>query len=300
MQWGAMVLGSLLLTGCTLELAYSNLDRLVLRWLDEKIELTDQQQQQVKQALDEHLAWHCVAHLPAYADLLDNLHKDLSNNSVTHDQLISYGDQIAAFGKDLVIVTRPTAVALLASLSDDQITALETSFEESNQELLDSLSEPDPSQRVDERHDRMIKRFARFMGKPTQAQRDAIMQWSQNYRPITGFQLAYSYEWQSELLNALEIRQSQPAEFSKRITLLFDPGAGWSAPYRKAVTANQEATWQLVSEVLSQLSGSQQRRMMRKLASYSEDFDRLSCQSSEGVVLSPKTKEAPSGSLSQS
>jgi hypothetical protein len=296
--WIALL--SLVLSGCTVELAYNNLDRLVLRWLNEKIELTPQQQEQVKQALDEHLAWHCEAHLPAYADLLNAFQNDLSQGSVTHERMLEYGDTMAGFGKDLVTVTRPTAIELLRSLSDAQVTALQASFEESNNQLIEQLSQTNPDDVINERANRMSKRLARFMGKPSQTQRVTISQWARNYQSTAGFQLAYAYQWQAKLVEALSIRQLEPAAFEAQIEILFDPGAGWDEAYRTAVMRNQSATWEMMARVMSQLSDRQKNRMVRKIAGYSGDFEGLSCQADQDFVYSSDKKEAPSGSLSRS
>lgn len=287
-----------MLTGCTVELAYNNLDRLVLRWINDKVDLTDAQRQHIRQALDSHLAWHCEAHLPAYADLLEKIRADIVTGSLDSEKLTAYGDEITHFGQELIEISRPTVVSLLSSLSNEQIEVLHNSFEESNQQLIERLAQRDPRSILEERTGRMEKRLARFMGKLNNQQAKAIRDWAEAYQDTAGFQLAYAYQWQSQLLDALAIRTSDPLLFSSKIEVLFDPGAGWSDAYRSAVSLNQSSTWKMMATVMGQLSDRQVTRLTSKVSAYAEDFDGLSCRMDSDWAYQTEKKEAPLRSLS--
>lgn len=274
----ALLFVMVFLTGCTVQLAYNNLDRLVLRWIDQKVELNAEQSRLVREALNENLDWHCREHLPQYVGLIESLDADLQDGRVNKERLYELGDQISAFGQELIAVSVPIAVELMASLSDDQVQQLSESFEQSNQELIDRLSEPNQADVQIQRAERMEQRFKRFMGRLTDDQRALIDEWASTYQATDGYQLAYAYQWQAALGQALSIRGTNPEQFAERIENLFDPGRGWDDGYRSAVDFNQALSWAMLSDVLALSTNRQRQRLSRKLRSYAGDFDALSCQ----------------------
>lgn len=280
---GALIL---LLAGCTVELAYTNLDRLVLRWINDQVELTSEQSQWVRQALNENMDWHCEEHLPQYAELLLDMGQDIQSGSIDAEILHGYGETMTRFGREIVAVSRPIATQLLASLSEEQITQLKQSFDKSNQELVERLAEPDQAKQINARSSRMERRLKRFMGRLSSNQQQAIAQWAEQYQSIDGHQLAYAYQWQSALLGALAIRSSSLDSFANTIEQLFDPGQGWDYGYRQAVEFNQALTWNMMAAVLSQSSARQQQRLVGKMERYADDFEALSCQGDPQLAAS--------------
>lgn len=266
------------LSGCTVQLAYNNLDRLMLRWIDQKVELNSDQSRLVREALNENLDWHCREHLPQYAGLLESLDADFKAGRLDKDRLFELSDQLSIFGEELIEVSVPIAIELMASLDDEQVEQLFQSFEESNQELIERLAESDQTTITARRADRMERRLRRFMGRLSNEQRARIQDWANTYQPTDGHQLAYAYQWQQALGEALSIREEAPELFAEQIGKLLDPGSGWDDGYRLAVEANQELSWGMLSDVLASSTSRQRQRLSGKLRSYANDFDALSCQ----------------------
>lgn len=274
----ASIFALLFLSGCTVQLAYNNLDRLLLRWIDQKVELNSDQSRLVREALNENLDWHCREHLPQYVGLLESLNADLQEGQLDQDRLFELGDQVAIFGEELIEVSVPIAIELMASLDDDQVQQLFQSFEDSNQELIDRLAETDQAAITARRADRMERRLKRFMGRLSNEQRTRIEDWANAYQPIDGHQLAYAHQWQQALGEALSIREEAPELFAEQIGQLLDPGSDWDDGYRLAVEANQELSWAMLSDVLASSTNRQRQRLSGKLKSYASDFEALSCQ----------------------
>lgn len=274
----ALIFAALFLSGCTVQLAYNNLDRLMLRWIDQKVELNSDQSRLVREALNENLDWHCREHLPQYVDLLESLDADLKNGRLDQGRLFELSDQVAFFGGELIEVSIPTATELMASLDDDQVQQLFQSFEKSNQDLVDRLAESDQIKMTARRADRMERRLKRFMGRLSNEQRARIQDWANAYQSTDENQLAYAHRWQEALGEALSIREEAPELFAERMGKLLDPGSGWDDGYRLAIEANQELSWVMLSDVLALATNRQRQRLSGKLRSYANDFQALSCQ----------------------
>jgi len=281
----AALIGAFLLSACTVQLAYNNLDRLVLRWVNDQVELTSQQRQWVREALNDNLDWHCQAHLPEYVAFLGRVQEDIQEGNANQETLESYGQTIARFGEEILEVSMPIAVQLLQSLDEDQIIQLQGSFEKSNQETIERLGRPNEEAIVADRGKRMERRLSRFMGRLNNTQKEAIALWAQNYRSTDAQQLAYAYRWQQALLDALALRNTAPDEFAIQIETLFDLGSGWDEAYEQTVEVNRLLSLEMMSEVLAEASGRQQQRLLGKMQGYANDFDALSCQADQSLVM---------------
>ena len=273
----AVVAILVLTTGCTVQLAYMNLDRLVIRWVDDKVDLNAEQKRLVRRALDDNLSWHCADHLPQYVAMLNSLGDDLNDDRIDMATMVSYSEQVTQFGQELIEVSIEPATQLLASLDERQVEHLFLSFEESNEELLERLGEADVEKIQTERAERMVRRLSRFMGRLNRQQLARLSQWSVDYQPIDGHQLAYAHQWQEQLKQALALRHNQPDEFAQSIAVLFEPTRGWDDSYRQAVEANQALTLEALADVLNVATDRQKDHLMDKLGGYASDFDALSC-----------------------
>ncbi|MDR9452473.1 MAG: DUF6279 family lipoprotein [Wenzhouxiangella sp.] len=279
------VVAILVLTiGCTVQLAYMNLDRLVIRWVDDKVDLNAEQKRLVRRALDDNLSWHCADHLPQYAAMLNSLGDDLNDDRIDVATMVSYSEQVTQFGQELIEVSIEPATQLLASLDERQVEHLFLSFEESNEELLERLGEADVEKTQTDRAERMTRRLSRFMGRLNRQQLARLSQWSVDYQPIDGHQLAYAHQWQTQLKEALALRHDQPDEFAQSIAVLFEPTRGWDDSYRQAVEANQALTFEAIADVLNLATDRQKDRLMAKLGGYASDFDALTCSVPEQLA----------------
>ena len=270
--------------GCTVQLAYLNLDRLLIRWVDDKIDLSTEQKTWVRDMLDEKLSWHCGSHLPRYAAMLGQFRDDLNQGKITLSSMLAYRDQITQFGQELLDVATAPATELMASLTDRQVKNLLQSFDDSNQELVSRLSEPDIEKRHMQRADRMERRLARFMGDLNPEQRTAIEQWARDYQSTEAHRLAHAYRWQADFKRALALRHDHPKKFADAMTVLLQPTRGWTAIHRQISDDNQMRTLQLITAILNQATPRQTSQLMRKLEGYANDFDALSCSASPQVA----------------
>jgi len=266
----------LVLTGCGVKTAYNNADWLLMRWVDDRVDLTDEQKRDLRTAIDEHLAWHCADELPRYAAFLQRVDDDVVDNRLTATAIESYGEQVSGFGRRLLLRVRPTAVDLLSSLNDEQVAQLMESFEERNRELLEEAETYSTEATVRERAEGFEKGMRRFTGRLTEAQRERLLRWAEDLDPTAELALQRRLDWQAAFVRLMQLRDDR-ARFDEAIVELLQPDGFISETYERRRQRNRESTIRTLAEIHAMAPERQVEEVRENLADFSEDLEQLSC-----------------------
>ncbi|MDZ7790735.1 MAG: DUF6279 family lipoprotein, partial [Xanthomonadales bacterium] len=236
-----------LLAGCGVKTAYNNADWLAMRWINDRVSLTAEQERAVEAALDQHLAWHCASELPAYADFLQEVKSDIARNRITPATLDAHGNRAGEFAQRLLARARPSLIDLLASLNDQQVDELIESFEERNREMAEEAERS----REDLQRERVLgmeKGMRRFTGRLTREQRERLQSWAAELEPTASLALQHRLEWQERFAEALAIRHQRPA-FEAAMTELLNADNSDSRALDTRRSANRARTLQTFVEL---------------------------------------------------
>jgi len=279
-------LGAVLASGCSVQLAYNNLDRLA-RWsMSDYIDFTDTQRAYFDGAVDELWHWHRREHLPAYAEFLDAVGPRLVDGT-SEAELQALVNRVIGWGEEIQGRAMPSAAVLLSSLSDAQVAALAENLEESNQELAEpeagvSLAEAQATWR-----DEFKDRFSGFSGRLTGVQKAYLDQLSTRYRPELVLWAEYRRRWQADLLALLAFRadvgglQQGLAELSANRERYYGPELAEIDAHSEALL-REGSVW-----LLNSLTERQQQRFVERLGELATDFRELAAQADPGPAAEP-------------
>ena len=267
------------LSGCSVKLAYNNLDRLT-RWaVNDYVNLNDNQRVYFDGAVADLLYWHRTEHLPRYASFLDAMQTSLADGT-DERELQAMVNAILGWAEEIEARSLPIAVELMSSLSDEQVSLLARRLEAANTELV----EPEAGRTVEEAQsnwaDEFADRFSRFSGRLTGAQMAYLDQQSVRYIPELVLWAEYRRRWQADLLKLLEQREDLE---------VFGPGLASLADRREAyygeeLTAIYESNIALMREasvwLINSLAPRQQERFLRRLDDLATDLRELSDEAS--------------------
>lgn len=150
-----VLLTTLLLTGCLVQLIYGNAGYL-LRWrIDHFFDLSSEQSKFVEERLAEQLRWHRNQELPKAIEFLRHA-QVAAKTSLTRDELDNLFAEFDARFLVLINHFAADAAALFAQVDDQQIAHLERAFVKSNEEWDDI--------RTQEPEARRLKRVERILG----------------------------------------------------------------------------------------------------------------------------------------
>jgi hypothetical protein len=259
-------------SGCSVQLAYNNLDRLA-RWsVSDYVTLDEPQRRYFDAAVHDLWVWHRRSHLPSYAQWLEELTLDQPLDEADMQRLV---DQAVEWANDIAGRAVPIAAELLASLSDEQVARLARALAESNQKLADeelgiTLAEAQRNWQKE-----TGDRFSQFSGRLTGAQNAYLAEQSIRYIPQQVLWADYRRRWQADLLALLAYRH-EAADFARAFEQLV---ANQSLYYGGELTAIVNSNRQLTREVsvwlISSMTDRQKQRFGDRLQGFADDFRTL-------------------------
>ena len=269
-----------LLIGCGVRTTYNNLDWLAIRWLNDQIDLSDEQERLARSAIEGKLAWHCENELPDYIALIERIDRDLASDNITVDRLDDYGETLSAFGRRLLDRAQPSVMKLLSSLDNSQVDALIADINERNEELGEEFEESTPEERREQRVERMDGFLRRLFGRLNPGQKLRLDQWARDRQPTANFERQRREARDQQFIEALAVRED-PAEFERRMNTLFEltqpDSRPESDPAQQAMAHNRSIMLNALVDIFDLADARQIERLRNRLEDLANDFQKVSC-----------------------
>jgi hypothetical protein len=272
----AVLTAACLVTGCA-RLVLSQLDTLVVWYLDGYVDLRPDQEEMIRNAVARNLEWFGREEVPRYLALLGTVRGDVEMPvtpelvSRRYERTVELWD---GFRRRLV----PEATALAATLDDGQVEALFNALARDNRKLFREYSGSTAAERR-KRQDRLVLRNLRRMaGRLTAGQESMVLARTARLHDLTEQWLDRRAAWQDALRQVLEDRRS-PGFEARLAGLLLDTEQFDSPRYRQLVDENQREVFTLVAELAGSLSPAQRRHFQQRVDRFSRDIAALAVQS---------------------
>lgn len=161
----AVVLASaLVLQACSaVRLAYQQVPQLAAWQIHRHLDLTDTQQDQVREALNELHQWHRDTMLPRHARLLQQVQQQLPGDVTAEQACATYADVRTQLER-VIAQAEPRLVWLASQLTAGQIRHLQKKQADSNADWKKEWLDPTPGQRRELRYERLLSRAESFYG----------------------------------------------------------------------------------------------------------------------------------------
>lgn len=279
-----VLISALLIAGCSsTRLAYRYADWGIVWWVEDFITLTDAQSQQLDASIEHLRKWHCSTELPRYRAWLNSLQHDLATGSPDPAEISDLQTQLITFFPPLLKQITPAAIALMSSLSDEQVGELANNMQEKLREKKTEFLVGTPEALAQARAERTAERAERWLGSLNGNQQRIINNWSENRAGQTKIWLEGRQNWQQALLLALENRHAPG--FEATITgLINNPGAARGDAYAAMMRDSAKAMTSLIQDLLLASKPSHLDHLAHRASELSDDFQALTCQPSPEIA----------------
>jgi len=173
-----MVIGLVLfLSGCSTKFVYKNVDWLIYWYIDDFVELTNQQEKVVDVKLASWLAWHKDSELPIYLEHLNELSGDIRTQQMSLDKIDYHRQKAADHWIRLKTKIIPDLVSMAPLLSQDQVGSMFKEIDKINKEDAeerDELLAKTPEKRQTESVKRNTRNLKRWLGKLNDEQEQLV------------------------------------------------------------------------------------------------------------------------------
>jgi len=277
-----LVLGS----GCSVQLAYNNLDRLA-RWsMSDYVDFDASQQAYFDAAFDELWHWHRRDHLPAYADFLDAVGPRLVDGT-SEAEMQALVNRVIGWAGEIEGRAMPSAAVLLGSLSDAQLEALADNLEHSNAELVEPELGVSREAAQATWREEFEDRFSGFSGRLTGVQQAYLDRLAARYEPELVLWAEYRRRWQADFLALLRFRSDVTA-LEQGLAELSANREHYYGPRLTRVDAHNEALLREGSVwLLNSLTRRQAQRFVDRLGELATDFRELAAQAGPAPAAPP-------------
>ncbi len=261
----------LFLPGCMLQITYNNLSWIVPWYASDYIDLDYVQEKQFDQELAEVLAWHRKSQMPAYVVWLQKVRKAVvGNRPANYSTIESYANDIQQFYQALSHRLVPRVIELFSRLQPQQFEQLFSTLEKDNSEYRRE-NDLSPEARRLKRIEKITERLENWIDDLNEQQIALINHWSIQQVSTETEALNQQERWQAHLKVLTKTPGSQQAR-KGMYQLMTQPSRIWPVKYAQKKQFNQQATIQLITDIVNTLSTDQRQFLTKKLDKYSEEL----------------------------
>lgn len=246
----------LVMAGCSTKFVYNNIDWLLLEYLDDYVELSEDQEQLVSEKIALLSEWHRQQEIPNYIEHLDQLMK-IDPATFTVEQLDEQQRKFQQHSQRLVSRVAPELYLIARELSDDQVEELMNSIRVRHtkyKKKYQPLAQSEVKQRYRERIEENLETW---LGSLTAQQQQLLDGWVEELYVTShdwiDHQTKMRIEMNDLLTHRLDINTFQP-EFNQ---LMFNPNSFYAPELEQKIDHNKQVANRYLIQVINSMTSKQ-------------------------------------------
>ncbi len=271
-----LALSFALLSACSaIRIGYNQADTLLAWMADDYFDFEPAQKQDFHTRIDRLLKWHRQEQLPGYAQFLTQI-KQRGQKQFSRDDAAWIIDGAKVRFRAIAQHSAPEAAELLATLTPDNLRALEKQFGKVNQKFAREYKlNGTPDDRKRARLERTLKQLREWAGALTHAQEERVTALNDAIPSTDALRHQDRQRRQKEFLSLLKLRHNK-SEFAPQLqTWLTDWEKGRTPEFDKAQNDATQKRVALYLEVERMLTPQQREHVLHKLQGYIDDIHAL-------------------------
>ena len=264
------------LAGCSMvRVGYNQLDTLALWTADEYFELDARQKNQFRARFAPLHDWHRHEQLPDYAQLLAQV-RSRFEKGLTREDAFWMIEAVKERYRRIVARGAPDAVALLMTLTPEQIDALKRQWEKDNRKFArEYVLDGKPEERRRARVKRTVEQIERWTGNLTDEQERRVAVMIDGMPEVAQLRHEDRLRRQREFLQLLELRRNREHFIAELRRWLADWEDGRTPEFAQRYARSVELRVDMVIAVDRMLTPEQRAHVTTRLQNYIDDFRAL-------------------------
>ena len=273
-----LILGMVLLAGCSTKFTYNNLDWLVHWYVDDYVELSDQQEKLFDQHFANWMDWHRNQELAKYVEHLKRLRSDIEKGTLTAQSIADHLWASRQHWERLRDHVSPELAELAKNLTDDQVESLFDELNEENDDIAEQLAEAESKSDAENEKARIADiedGISDYIGKLSDKQQAIIKQHAPDFHGTRALWLSYRRDFQKAARALIDKRNDMPDFEAQFIVLLTHPDEFRSTDYQQLQLQNTALYGRMLEQVFYTLSDKQKNKLINKIDDMISDFEYL-------------------------
>ena len=256
------------LASCSSKLAYNNLDWWVYWYMDDYIELKDEQEEKFDDYLQNWLRWHKTSELERYKAHLGEIKSQIKSGRLDSGAVQGHLVLAREHWERVRDEISPELVSIAKTLHDEQVVSLFAALEKDNkeeeEERLETLAKSE-EKRLEERIERIEETISERIGKLSDEQKQIVATYASQFIPTGEEWLNYRRDIQNAARKLFVTRKFNKDFETELIALMQNPDTFKSDIYKQSSEHNQAVTATLISEIFSTLSDKQRDTLLKNI-----------------------------------
>jgi len=268
----------LLVSGCSTKFAYNNFDWLVYWYIDDYIELNDEQEAFFDQNLAKWMTWHRGEELAKYKTHLEEIKRDIRQGNIDEATIAEHMDLGQAHFERVRDKVTPTLVKMATEIDQEQITYLFAALEKENKKQEDRMAKrrkDGPEKALERRIDGITDQVEDNIGRLTSEQKEIIERYAPLFVSTGDDWIAYRRNIQNEARLLFAGRDSNPLFAEQLEEMMRSPDAYRSEEYVRGREANRAKSIALLMEIAPTLTEKQKNKLIDEINDIIEDLESL-------------------------
>lgn len=255
-------------------LAYNNIGPMLTWMVDDYVDLSDLQQDWVRDRVARAMEWHRTQELPRYREFLESALARTETAFGAQD-VAAYHRGLRAHYHRLVEHLVPDMAEFLANVDAEQVAQLERKFADDNRRFARESVKGTPDERRARRMQRFIDHLEGWIGALSDEQRDLV---ADHYRTLPDFSdemLGERRFRQGEIMQLVRARPPRDAMVAQLRRLLVRTDE-WRRPeYLQKVRARDQKGFEMLAALSATLSPAQRAALQMRIRGFMRDITTL-------------------------
>jgi hypothetical protein len=264
-----LLLTACLLTGCSNRFIYKQLDWLIPWYVDDYVDLTLVQKDNLEEQVDKLLRWHRGEELSRYIGILGSIEQDLSR-PITNETVQKWFDDVLVSAKRVQTNILPPAIKLGEGLSDEQVREFVQNLWERQTELEEEYLSRSNEEYIEEVYEDLSDNLIKYVGRLTPEQKNVLNE-------AAGLMQRFDHVWLDDRRNWLgkieKLLERKPGWQQAMLEAFASREGQQPKRFKQYLAYNTNIINQAIADVMNNLNKKQQEKLNFEIADLRDDFE---------------------------
>lgn len=258
----------ILSTACSNKFFYNQLDWLIPWYVDDYVDLTFVQKENLDKQVDMLLQWHRGEELSRYIEILNHIEKDVTEG-VTVATVKNWFDVVLIAAKRIEINILPSALELGEKLTEEQMAEFVKNLWDRQAELEDEYLSRSNEEYIEDNYESLADNLAKYVGRLNNVQKERLNKAASSMQRFDHVWLDDRRAWLEKIEGLMKReqgwQQATIGAFSVR-------GEQQPKRFKQYLSYNTNIINEAIADVLNQLSDKQRGKLLVEIAEIKNDF----------------------------
>lgn len=255
-------------TACSNKFFYNQLDWLIPWYVDDYVDLTFVQKENLDKQVEMLLQWHRGEELSHYIEILNHIEKDVTED-VTVATVKSWFDVVLIAAKRVQINILPSAIELGEKLTEEQMAEFVKNLSVRQAELEEEYLSRSNEEYIEDNYESLTDNLGKYVGRLSDAQKERLNKAASTMQRFDHVWLEDRRAWLEKIEGLMKREQGW-----QQATIDAFAVRGEQRPkrFKQYLSYNTNIINEAIADVINQLSDKQRGKLLVEIAKIKNDF----------------------------